>query len=210
MKYDKNIISDDNNLVLVKKTRKPRTKKADMIKKKMEMEKEKSSNIPKKRGRKPKGGKIVKTNIEINNEDVTEEIVILHLKCKISELNENNIDKINTENYYVPTIVKDIEPYNNINNKYEIIDNSFKNNDLIDNSLIENSKNDNKPKSDNMTDSNNEKNKKKNIQFKLKELEKNLNLNSINQKSACFWCTYDYQSQSIHIPKTKFKGKYEV
>ena len=38
----------------VKKPRKPRTKKADMIKKKLEMEKLKETQIPKKRGRKPR------------------------------------------------------------------------------------------------------------------------------------------------------------
>ena len=45
--------------VPVKKQRKPRTKKADMIKKKEEMEKLKQLQPPKNRGRKPKGGKIV-------------------------------------------------------------------------------------------------------------------------------------------------------
>ena len=44
---------------IAKKQRKPRTKKADMIKKKEEMEKLKAQNPPKKRGRKPKDGKII-------------------------------------------------------------------------------------------------------------------------------------------------------
>ena len=66
MKYDKNIISDESNSTIVKKPRKPRTKKADMIKKKAEMEKLKQSQPPKKRGRKPKGGKIIKTELNIH------------------------------------------------------------------------------------------------------------------------------------------------
>ena len=45
----------------VKKPRKPRTKKADMIKKKEEMEKLKQSQPPKKRGRKPKRRKNCKS-----------------------------------------------------------------------------------------------------------------------------------------------------
>ena len=48
---------------VVKKPRKPRTKKIDMIKKKEEQAKLKESQPPKKRGRKPKGGKIMKTHI---------------------------------------------------------------------------------------------------------------------------------------------------
>lgn len=189
----------------VKKTRKPRTKKADMIKKKKEMEKEKLLTTPKKRGRKPKGGKIVKGNVEIINENVTEEIIILHLKCKISDLNKNT-DKINTLNSYDPNIIKHIEPYNSVNddNKYEVISNDFNNVNL-------HYKENDKKKDDNDTSSKIiDKNKKKIIQQKLKELEKDLNMNNISQNSACFWCTYDYQSQSVHIPKTKFKNKYEV
>lgn len=202
-----NLEIKENETTPIKKPRKPRTKKADMIKKKKEMEKEKLLTAPKKRGRKPKGGKIVKGNSEIINENVTEEIVILHLKCKMSDLNENS-DKINTLNSYDPHIIKNIEPYNSNNddNKYEIIQNEDINSQENINLSLEETKKDDYETSYKVT----EKNKKKNIQLKLKELEKDLNLNNITQNSACFWCTYDYQSPSVHIPKTFFKNKYEV
>ena len=61
----------------IKKPRKPRTKKADMIKKKAELEKIKESQPPKKRGRKPKGGKIIKTELNIHQESIETKMIIL-------------------------------------------------------------------------------------------------------------------------------------
>ena len=37
-----------------------------------------------------------------------------------------------------------------------------------------------------------------------------LNTNNIHKKSACFWCTYDFDSPSIHIPTLLYKEKYNV
>ena len=56
--------------------------------------------IPKKRGRKPKGGKIITVTEKITNQPVFSSNVIVHLKCKKSDLhdeslvNETNINKI--------------------------------------------------------------------------------------------------------------------
>ena len=95
----------------VKKPRKPRTKKADMIKKKEEMEKNKAEQVPKKRGRKPKGGKIVKT-VTNNIEPMMEEKnIILHLKCNLSDLTNNDSSIINKSEHYSPNIIN-YEPYN--------------------------------------------------------------------------------------------------
>ena len=63
----------------IKKPRKPRTKKADMIKKNLELEKQKQNQVPKKRGRKPKGGKIMKTEFNIHEPVVEKKMIILHL-----------------------------------------------------------------------------------------------------------------------------------
>ena len=92
-----------------KKPRKPRTKKADMLKKKAEEEKLKESQPPKKRGRKPKGGKITKAEFNIHQEIMEPKVVILHLKCKMEDLNINGIQD---HSQYNPYIVKDIDPYN--------------------------------------------------------------------------------------------------
>jgi hypothetical protein len=45
--------------------------------------------IPKKRGRKPKGGKIVKQPVKNDIDENNKPNIILHLKCSISDVEEN-------------------------------------------------------------------------------------------------------------------------
>jgi len=191
---------------IAKKQRKPRTKKADMIKKKEEMEKLKAQNPPKKRGRKPKGGKIIKANIDIHESVVEQKLHILHLKCKLSDLTNN--ETFQNINVYNPNIVKQIDAYNSKED--------FENYSLIEheqtNEIIEINKSETKQAS-HVTPTNMEKEKtseKKMINLKLKKLEKSLYCKNISNKSACFWCTYEFNSHSIHIPKLYHKDKYEV
>jgi len=140
--------------------------------------------IIKKRGRKPKGGKIINTITNDNkSNEIIDDTIILHLKC-----NKNNI-KINN---YNPEI-NDIEPYSQDNDNYEYI-NNVKTNSNIDPVKIIKS----------------EDKEKTNIFNKLSELEKELHLNSISKKSACFWCTCNYDTPTIYIPKMKLNNKYVV
>ena len=44
--------------------------------------------IPKKRGRKPKGGKIITTNLSNEEILIPEPNIILHLRCGIADLNK--------------------------------------------------------------------------------------------------------------------------
>jgi hypothetical protein len=58
---------------------------------------------------------------------------------------------------------------------------------------------------------NKSKNDIKNIWKKLKILENDLHTNNIcDKKSACFWCTYDFDNPPIHIPKHYIKNSFEV
>jgi hypothetical protein len=41
-------------------------------------------------------------------------------------------------------------------------------------------------------------------------LEHNLHNNISDKKSACFWCTYDFDNPSIFIPKFQIKDTYHV
>ena len=51
----------------------------------------------------------------------------------------------------------------------------------------------------------------KDIWRKLKTLEHNLHVNNISdKKSACFWCTYDFDNPPIYIPKHFIKDSYQV
>ena len=136
---------------------------------------------PKKRGRKPKGGKIV-TEINLNNEKnekITENI-ILHLKCNKSDL----------ENVYNNTI--NSYDFNNDDNIFMLNKNS--------NSIIK--------KKDNIES--NVSLKKKNLWLKLRKLAFYLNTNDVSDKrSACFWCTYDFDNPPIYIPKYELNGCYQ-
>ena len=151
---------------------------------------------PKKRGRKPKGGKIIKNNKkELNNEKYTPNI-ILHLKVKNTN-EEENITAIQ----YNPTIqdpkaftiksnqkchnlpFKELELSNNVEKKKETF--------FIQKNIPVNEEK-NKSTKNNM----------KELWGKLNELKKNLKSNNISDKSsACFWCTHSFDNPPIHIPK---------
>ena len=164
--------------------------------------------IHKKRGRKPKGGKVVEVkNILVNNIPIPN--IILHLTCKLEDIenianiikyepNINNID--NYDNYdiennnkncylkfnYINSNIDNIESYNNKENETDNNYNIEKNN--IDNA-------------DNIISNNDDINFKKTISKKLKELTFNLKHNNINNKSSCFWCTCSFDNEPIYIPK---------
>ena len=194
-----------------KKVRKPRTKKADMIKKKLELEQKKLLEPPKKRGRKPKGGKLINKNINIHETIIQTKPIILHLKCKTSDITQNNIT-ISNEFDYNPEVIKNIEPYDNDDNNYTFIsndktDSNIKKEYMNNKEISNNSEEELNNKNINDKEKNNE---KKRINSKIKDLERLLNTNNIVKKSACFWCTYDFNSNVIHIPSLFYKGKYDV
>ena len=74
---------------------------------------------PKKRGRKPKGGKILNSIKQNTIEDTTTENIILHLKCNSSDINETN-DETNIKSFNISSNKKNnmnFEVYSNKNNK---------------------------------------------------------------------------------------------
>ena len=179
--------------------------------------------IHKKRGRKPKGGKIIeqkKIIIELNQKPN----IILHLNCKLRDI---IIGELN----YSP-IVYNIKEFDNTITNYDYIksnqdtlnDEHISNNeDTLNNEHISNneyiSNNDNI--SNNEYTQTNEHNifEKKNvtsdkllynkiISKKLEDLSKQLKTNNVNKKGACFWCTYCFDNDSIMIPKYEMKNTY--
>lgn len=141
--------------------------------------------IHKKRGRKPKGGKIVKNELNQVNLYVGKKNIILHLKCKIADVQNSSLSDLSKYN----PMMCNVEPFEK--------DYSFEEIETDKPSLEE--------KKDSKTDK-----QKKVIYQKLSELEKMLNTNSIQKKSACFWCTYDFDTPTIHIPSLFYKEKYNV
>jgi hypothetical protein len=164
---------------------------------------EETKHIPKKRGRKPKGGKIIQQIVPINNNKETKPNVILHLKCSLKDLNINSI------------IDSEILSYNSYN---------FQNKTNLTYDIINN---DTFTKSDNISVTSNKFNVEEEIDYeeekigkendirdvwkKLKMLEHNLHINNIcDKKSACFWCTYEFDNPPIYIPKHYIKESYQV
>jgi hypothetical protein len=151
------------------------------------------ANKPKKRGRKPKGGKIIE-NPTNNNEDVSiKPNVILHLKCSLNDTCTNFIDdNIETFNFQSKPLL-----FNSVENNIKNVNNNLKPPDIEKEVPNINS--------DETTMFN------KIISSKLKQLQQNLHSNNCSEKkSACFWCTYDFDSPPIYIPKFYIRESYHV
>jgi hypothetical protein len=150
--------------------------------------------IPKKRGRKPKGGKVVNN---VQNDNIISNIIpniILHLKCS-----RQDIDNCNENNQI------DTYQFNNTKNydfNYLQLSNSVTNNNNI--SLI-NSDNIPNPIGDNTSDTT------KMIWQKLEKLSTSLHIDNIcDKKSACFFCTCDFDNTPIYIPKFQLNNLFHV
>ena len=168
--------------------------------------------VHKKRGRKPKGGKLIEDKKEVI-EVIQKPNIILHLNCKLSEITSNelkynpNIDNIiEFDNNYNIFNTANSETLN-INSNSNSNSNSVNVNSVNVNSVNVNSVNVNsflyekKQLNDNIADN-------KNIYKKLQDLSKQLKSNNITKKCACFWCTYDFDNDPIMIPKYELKGIY--
>lgn len=171
-----------------------------------------SKPVGKKRGRKPKGGKIIQQILPSNNIKESKPNVILHLKCSMKDLH-NNVFENNINGYDFSSCKKELL-YEIITNNENNYNNSI-NLNLLNTSTEENITNDFYNDESHDIDSsctfNNKKNDLKELWKKLKNLEYSLHLNNISdKKSACFWCTYEFDNPPIYIPKHYIKDSYHV
>jgi hypothetical protein len=157
-------------------------------------------SVGKKRGRKPKGGKIIQQVLPISNIKEIKPNIILHLKCCMKDLQNNLFENNNIINgFEFSTHKKEL--------LYEIISNNDNSANL---DLFKNNPEELVELSDNESYSN-KKNDVKDLWKKLKNLEYSLHLNNISdKKSACFWCTYEFDNPPIYIPKHYIKESYHV
>jgi hypothetical protein len=173
----------------------------------------------KKRGRKPKGGKIIQQMVPILNNKESKPNVILHLKCSLKDLLNTSIMGTNIEGFHFKN--------NNNDSSFEILDNNYSINNNQNKFLINNQTHINQTQinPNNFFDNNdsetvldydddfkhNKENDIREVWKKLKMLEHNLHINNISdKKSACFWCTYDFDNPPIFIPKHFIKESYHV
>jgi len=151
---------------------------------------------PKKRGRKPKGGKIISELKPIDNDSIVQHNVILHLKCNSNDLNNENLTQVLPESFQVSSQVKtETLEFNNIQepleNEYMEVDSDGKNED------------NNEELNSNIS--------MKHIWKKIKELQKIFYFNNVySKKSACFWCTCEFDNPAIYIPKYQMNENYHV
>ena len=192
---------NDKNLVKIpkKRGRKPKNKN-DKVK------------IPKKRGRKPKGGKIIKNKkVNLNNVVNNTPNIILHLKCNSNKQKYQSI----TNTIYNPN-VEVLQPYSLNNNKkselnfFNINNNkNIKDDNITNNSIIKKNNSSINIESKKLNDKSNENIKE--IHNKINKLKTNLQHNNItNKRSACFWCTCNFDNPAIYIPKDYNNNKYEM
>ena len=186
----------------------------------------KEEKVHKKRGRKPKGGKIIINNNSQVTDTVHEYNIILHLKCGEHDLVHNNfLSSIN----YDPTVhvVETFQFENSKDLNYQVINNENENEIEKDNSKHINNNNNNtftggidfnsnsnsiiKSNKNNMSKSNEpeEFDYTKHLWKKIKELTINLHKNNIqDKKSDCFWCTCPFDNPPLYIPKYELNNIY--
>lgn len=159
-----------------------------------------NQSVPKKRGRKPKGGKIIDETFtnSLGNEE-TSANVILHLKCNLKDL--NNSCKFEYTPNVEPIVAYDIDSlkstlkYDNLPQQHNFKDTDFKETGFSTAAEtpceVQSSK--------------------RNVLSKLKALQSSIQCqDSLNKRCACFWCTYDFDNLPIHIPKHEIEGVYHV
>jgi len=202
-------------------TTKRATKKPDQENVQLILE-EPEPNTVKKRGRKPKGGKLIIKQSEETLAPAALPNIILHLKCSLNDLHEYNdkLNKLVTDPMsYNPAIPPEIMTYNedtalfskydnlqpdtDTNTSYAYEDTTVSHNTNVC-SLCMGKKSDD---TQNETVEDDININMKDINAKLKKLKINLYKNNLgDKKSACFWCTYEYDNHPCYIPKYEMDG----
>ena len=184
----------------------------------------------KKRGRKPKGGKIVVTSQLSQNDIVSEPNIILHLKCGKNDLENTTPDLLTMK--YQP-MIENIENYQFDKSKgselnfFVISDTpvlpttttatvaavaasaSTTTTQQQSTTSVSQTTTQNKLTPIDTDTFEGEISENKLIWKKLQKLSINLHNNNISdKKSACFWCTCDFDNPPIYIPKYELNDTY--
>jgi hypothetical protein len=154
--------------------------------------------LPKKRGRKPKGGKIVQPVVPVVAVEAAKENIILHLKCSLKDLNIKQNEDIESYNFSSEIVYEPIHQ----DTSHIYVNHATAYDELSYGGTEAEPSHSNTCEKDVDT---------KEIWKKLKQLEHSLHLNNINdKKSACFWCTHDFDNPPVYIPKYFLNESYHV
>jgi len=178
----------------------------------------------KKRGRKPKGGKIITKPLVKDDSPPPITNVILHLKCSMQDLTEHNTkltQLVSDPMTYNPTVPPSIMAYDSNGAHFSLYTKegethppvspplAYKDAVLSEtahqtlckacNEKVETIEQ--TPEEDDTTIT------VKDINTKLKKLKVQLYKGTnTDKKAACFWCTYDYDNPPCYIPKYEIDG----
>ena len=146
----------------------------------------------KKKGRKPKGGKMTAKLAEPVAAVAIKPNVILHLKCSSADL---QAAVLSSDLVYTPNIPPDIQTYNGLNNTFSEYEKTENTTDYAYTERVRYCQ---------TTDDT----ETKDINAKLRSLKINLYKNTLqDKKSACFWCTYEFDNPACYIPRYEMGGK---
>ena len=193
------------------------------------------TKVLKRRGRKPKGGKIVPTQLPVNSVTVDKPNILIHLKCSLQDLQLLEQNTIGTFQFTTNNISNEFlklektSPDNQFNDNYFLLepqtDNynvqneqqfTFTNSTPLTYSTNIPAQTTNTPNPTVCSNSHGCKCEttaqlaKKILWKKINDLSVNLHKNNIDKKSACFWCTYDFDTPVIYIPKYNILDQYYV
>ena len=170
---------------------------------------EEAKPAAKKRGRKPKGGKIIQQIVPLVNAKESKPNIILHLKCAIKDLySETSAQDIQGFDFQKATQIS----YNNIvTGANDFASNYSSTNTVVSSNQTKIIENEPSCHECDYYDENENNSDIREVWKKLKILEHNLHINNTSdKKSACFWCTYDFDNPPVYIPKNYVKGSYHV
>ena len=193
------------------KKRGRKSKKTLEEEKRLGINQKKVEKIPKKRGRKPKGGKVIKKAEIVINQTINKRNIILHLKCRSDDIKN---DYFISNNEYTPNI-ENIESYS-MNGASKTAELSFEllpsNKNTVTEKKIETATFTVEKEKDNQELCNNcfKDTNIKQVWNKLRQLELNLHNNVVDKKANCFHCTYNFDNPPVFIPKFEINGTYQV
>jgi hypothetical protein len=138
-------------------------------------------------------------NIQYDYIDDKQDIPITNEDCLANEINLNNNSNSNASINNVNS---------NVNSTINSNISSTINAGVNTNTFFNNNNEEKMLNNDNFLINNDKNLYNKAISKKLEDLSKQLKTNNINKKSACFWCTYNFDNQTILIPKYEIKNTY--
>ena len=161
----------------------------------------------KKRGRKPKGGKLTTRISDDQNNTPIIENIILHLKCSMKDISSETLPVALDPHTYNPSIPNEIMTYNTkdsfalYNEKVQDTNYAYQLCCKCNNKVEE-------TKEDSSLEEKKEIIKEEEVILSMKEINSRLKKlkiqyykNITDKKSACFWCTYPFDNSPCYIPK---------